>query len=97
MRNIIISSIANVVSRFSVGVDAMLRAFVASQQQWHLQPCVAPISGRHFGADCLLRDVGTVGALNRGVNIPANYLAGTFEPTGELTDTVRKRLFQRLS
>ena len=96
MRNTIISSIANVVSRFSVGVDAMLRAF-APQQQWHLQPCVTPISGRHFGADCLLRDVGTVGALNRGVNIPANYLAGTFEPTGELTDTVWKRLFQRRS
>ena len=97
MRSTIINSIANAVCRFSVSVDSMLRAFVAPHQQWHLQPCVAPISSRHFGADRLLRDLGTGGARNTGTNIPAIYLSGTFEPTGGLTDTVRKRLFQRLS
>ena len=97
MRSTIISSIANAVSRFSVSVDSMLRAFVVPQQQWHLQPCVEPISSRHFGTEILFRDLGTVGARNMGWNIPAIYLPGTFEPTGELAGTVQKRPFRRLS
>lgn len=98
MRSTIINSIANVVSRFSVSVDAMLRAFIAPQLQWHPQPCVEPISDRHFGADRLLWNTCTVGARNSSVNLPGNYLPGTFEPTGQLTaNMVLKRLFQRLS
>lgn len=98
MRSTNINSIANVVSRFSVSVDAMLRAIIAPQQQWHLQPCVAPISGRHFGADRLLWNIGTVGARNSSVNLPGTYLPGIFEPAGYLTtNMVLKRLFQRLS
>jgi hypothetical protein len=98
MRSTNINSIANVVCRFSVSVDAMLRAFAAPQQQWHLQPCVGPISDRHSGADRLLWIIGTVGARNSSVNLPGNYLSGTFEPAGYLTtNMVLKRLFQRLS
>ncbi|MFK7769344.1 MAG: hypothetical protein AB8B55_19130 [Mariniblastus sp.] len=57
--NNISSSIANVITRFSVQATAMLRAINAPQQQWHLNLCTGPFTDWHLGTDLLFLDLGT--------------------------------------
>ena len=91
--NNISSSIANVITRFSVQATDMLRAFNAPQQQWHLNLCTGHFADWHLGTDLLFRDLGT------GID---GYTPSGSEPrmssVKQPGTAVRTRqLFQRLS
>jgi len=89
--NIIISSIANVITRFVKAT--MLRAGNAPQRQWHLHLCAGSLSGGNFGTDLLFRDMTPVTFRIDG------YLPST-EPSLEQPSMIvsnQQTLFQRLS
>ena len=93
--NIINSSIANVITRFSVKVATMLRASNdVLLLLWRLDPCAGPLSGRHSGTNLLFRNMSTV-----PTEITGTYLPVFSEPSQKQPGNVvrTQQLFQRLS
>lgn len=91
--NTINSSIANVITRFSVQATSMLRAFGDdTAQPWRLDPCAGPLSGRHSGTNLLFRNLSTVTVINGNV-VPVYSEPAPKQP-GNLVHL--SRLFQRL-
>ncbi len=88
------SSIANVITRFSVQAMSMLCTFGdATAQPWHLDPCAGPLSGRHSGTNLLFRNLSTVTVIS------GTYLPAISEPALKQPGSVVRlpRLIQRLS
>ena len=91
-----ISSIANVIRRFSVVANEMLRAATDPQPHWHLQPCLGSMSGGNSGTKLLFRNSGTVGVAKIATGMLI-YRPVISEPTCTTTNVAtRKILFQRL-
>ena len=96
MRNTnIISSIANVISRFSVQGTSMSRANDRPHQAWHLNICTWPLSNRDFGADLLFRNLSLATAGIKGKQMPMTSERPTQEQPVYLGRI--QQLFQRLS
>ena len=92
--NIIISSIANVITRFSVKATSMLRASNdALLPSWRLDLFAGPLSGRHSGTNLLFRNLSTVTP-----GITGSYLPVFSEPSQKQPGNVVRvqRLFQKL-
>ena len=91
MRSNIISSIANVFTRF-VKATSMLRVNITPQQQWRLNLCAEPLSEWHPGTDLLFRDMSPVTTGIQGTYLPCT------EPSLETPGNVVSiwQLFQRL-
>jgi hypothetical protein len=93
--NIIISSIANVITRFSVKATTMLRAsHDALAGLWRLDPCAGPLSGRHSGTNLLFRNMSMVSREINGNNLPAFSQPSQKQPGNVVRN---QQLFQRLS
>ena len=88
--NNIISSIANVITRFSAEATSMLRSVNAPQQQWHLNLCAGSCFNGHIRTDLLFTDMTT--------EIGGDYVPAISEPTKQpITVALTRHLFQRLS
>ncbi len=90
------NSIANVVSRFSARVNAMLRMVTDLQHPWHVQPSALPVLLGRSGSLGRFRNLGMLGVFATGTDLPAIYLPATSEPCEITGKMVRQPSFQRL-
>lgn len=97
MRNtIIISSIASVITRFSVKATAMLRGNDGTPQDWQLERCGRPLQAGNFRANLLLGNLmGLPGSHGYQPVMSSPSTAPSLQRTAIFAQI--PRLFQRLS
>ena len=93
-KNIINSSIANVITRFCVKVTVVLRVSIdVLLPLWRLDPCAGPLSSRHSGTKSMFRKMSTVRPGMNGIYLPVVFLPSQKQPGNVVRS---QKLFQRL-